>query len=117
MEFIRYHSGTGEDPTGLAPRKLADKIEASKHKHLPPSMAMKDPRAPDRWNASLKVRHHETVHLPEYAGWHNGKKPPADNAAWSWVPTPGNGLPVHTKKFVSRGPNLRVSENAGFSWE
>ena len=110
-------------------------------KRLSPAMANHDDRAPDRWNSSVKVRHHESVHLPEYKvravsssasqypvhtfcptalsrirqGWHND--PHKGNAAWTWVPSAGNGLPVKPVTRVSRGPNFRVSENCGFSWD
>jgi hypothetical protein len=56
------------------------------------------------------------VHLPEYKGWHN-REPTPLNAAWTWKPEPGNGLPVNPKTRVSRGPNYRVSENCGFAWD
>ena len=116
MEFIHYHAGTRDDPSGIPPKAVAQIQGTSEHR-LAPAMAMHDPRAPNRWNASVKVRHYESVHLPEYSGWHNAKKAPSDNAAWSWKPSAGNGLPVQKRVYVSRGPNLRVSENAGFSWD
>lgn len=51
-------------------------------------------------------------------GWHNHGRNPFDlNAAWKWQPAPGNGLPIKPVTRVSRGPNFRVSENAGFSWD
>ena len=139
--FIQhYHNGSRDDPEGVAFRK---KAETEVHENrLSPAMASHDDRAPDRWNSSVKVRHHEAVHLPEYKvrtvslciafsaptssappalsrirqGWHN-KDPTKNNAAWTWVPKPGNGLPVKPVTRVSRGPNFRVSENAGFSWD
>jgi len=113
MEFYKFHAGTSEDP-GAAPREIAkqnthENRYASNHNQ-------RDVRAPNRYNASVKVRNYETVHYPEYKGWHN-REPTPLNAAWTWKPEPGNGLPVNPKTRVSRGPNYRVSENCGFAWD
>lgn len=50
----------------------------------------------------------------EYKGWHS-KSNPAPNEAWKWKyeAPKGYAIPTH----VSRGPKLRVSENAGFAWD
>ena len=112
-EFVHYHPGTKADPAGIPMRKKAEKDQHPTR--IAGNHLTRDPRAPDgNYNASVKVRDPEAVHMPEYKGWHSSGNAP-DNEAWKWKYTPPPGIPTPT--HVSRGPKLRVSENAGFSWD
>ena len=62
-----YHSGTKDDPQNIAFReKAAKQAHDFGGEKLAPGMYHSDSRAPERWNASVKTRHHESVHYPEY---------------------------------------------------
>ena len=62
-----YHNGTRSDPQNMAYRDIAkSQAHDMGAEKLAPGMYHSDERAPERWNASVKVRHHESVHMPEY---------------------------------------------------
>jgi len=111
--FVDFHAGTKDDPNNVSAFDKAMRMSPLARAG-PANLKQTDQRAPENWHSSHKVRDFESVHFPEYKGWHS-KSNPAPNEAWKWKyeAPKGYAIPTH----VSRGPKLRVSENAGFAWD
>lgn len=108
-EFFHFMPGAepGKQQPTMSLKEQSDKLASSSTIHIPKHMMEVDPRGYDhRWNASTKVRHIESVHLPEYAGWHRRSQglpvgdhggPPNNKSVWE---------PETAPKMVSRGPKV-----------
>ena len=71
-EFFHFEPGAepGHWRKGHTVRQQAELLAKRQQRHMTPAMLEKDPRAPNHWPSSHKVRNIESVHLPEMAGWH-----------------------------------------------
>jgi hypothetical protein len=122
-EFVHYMPGAeaGHWKSGLTIREQAARAQKAAQRNMPANWLRPDPRAPNHpggaFMSSYKVRHPEAIHLPEYAGWHRKAQddptdkrgvPPINPSIWQ-QPKPA--------REVSRGPNYRVNENCGASWD
>lgn len=122
-EFCHHMPGAAAEQwkPNLTIREQAALAQKTAQRGMPANWLQPDPRAPNHrggaYMSSLKVRHPEAVHYPEYAGWHRKAQgdptdqrgvPPVNPSIWQ-NPNPG--------RVVSRGPNYRVNENCGASWD
>ena len=113
MEFFAFHGAEKNDPTGVSQRAKAESLAQHQSRHMPNAWKTATPMSGTQWNSAVKVRHFESIHLPEYNGWHNKGNHTdsrAGNKAFEWSPPP------EKRKYVSRGPAVSPSPNCGFKY-
>ena len=117
-EFFHFQPGAepGHWRKGHTVRAQAELMAKRLQRHMTPAMMEPQPRAPDCWPSSNKVRNVESVHLAEMAGWHRRAQglPVGDNGG---PPNnPSIWQPSVAPKYLKTA-NVRCEENAGFSWD
>jgi hypothetical protein len=108
-EFGHFMAGAAASDwkPGLTVKQQAQRVAKLTQRGMPAAWLRRDPRAPENvWMSSAKVRHVESTHLPEYAGWHRRAQgdptgdhfgPPNNPSLWKAASAP---------KVVSRGPKV-----------
>ena len=117
-EFFHFEPGAepGHWRQGHTVRAQAELMAKRLQRTMTPAMMEPQPRAPDCWPSSQKVRSIESVHMPEMAGWHRRSQ---------GLPTGDGGGPPNSKSIWApsvaptylKTANVRCEENAGFSWD